>query len=538
MFLLKGQRKMKKRTVSLAVVLLLMLALISGTAYADQYMNIGQISAGSYFSTTLASLSSDCTASSYDLPSGCSIRTSGGILYFEGTPSTPGYYSFTISVDSGSGHVENISCSVTIVPATPSVVISNSVSCYVGDQTMISAAASVPDGGSLSYQWYYNYSGSASGGTPISGANGPEYYPDTSSVGITYYYCQIYNSNNGQVSYAVTQPIYVNVTEAVVQSIMVNTLPQKTRYTVGDSLDTNGLSITVSYGNGTQQTLYSGFQYSPSQFLSSGQVNVELTYGGKACSFPVTVLSLEDSITGIGMVKLPSKTEYNKGDSLDPTGLVFRAYLSDGTYTDVDSGYTYSPKVLNTAGTQQIKITYNGKSCTFSVTVKSTQKTENKLEISSSPGKLTYNVGDKLDTSGLVLKVTDSTGTEIVRSGYTCEPSVLSSAGTQTITVRYGTLTTSFTVTVNATATPTPSVSPSVSPSAEVSASPSPTSTTKHSSSGSGSTLLIVIMIIALLCLIGLGIVMMIMNAGGVEQFKNQVAYKLYKFKAKFRGRK
>ena len=61
---------------------------------------------------------------------------------------------------------------------------------------------------------------------------------------------------------------------------------------------------------------------------------------------------------------------------------------------------------------------------------------------------------------------------------------------------------------------------------------------TKHSSSGSGSTLLIVIMIIALLCLIGLGIVMMIMNAGGVEQFKNQVAYKIYKFKAKFRGRK
>ena len=43
-------------------------------------------------------------------------------------------------------------------------------------------------------------------------------------------------------------------------------------------------------------------------------------------------------------------------------------------------------------------------------------------------------------------------------------------------------------------------------------------------------------MIIALLCLIGLGFYMLVMNAGGMEEFKNRFEYKLYKLKGNSEG--
>ena len=106
--------------------------------------------------------------------------------------------------------------------------------------------------------------------------------------------------------------------------------------------------------------------------------------------------------------------------------------------------------------------------------------------------------------------------------------------------VRYGGLMTTFTVTVNsAAASPSPTVSPSASPSPSPSASPSPVPSIapeKHNS-GSKNGVLVAVMIVALLCLIALGMYMLIMNAGGMEQFRNQLDYKLYKLKTRFRRR-
>ena len=131
-------------------------------------------------------------------------------------------------------------------------------------------------------------------------------------------------------------------------------------------------------------------------------------------------------------------------------------------------------------------------------------------------------------------------GDKLITSGYTCEPSVLSSAGSQAVRVRYNGLMTTFTVTVNASnASPSPTVSPSASPSASpsVSASPVPSVAPEKHSGGSKNGVLVAVMLIALLCLIALGVYMLIMNAGGVEQFKNQLDYRLYKLKTRFRRR-
>lgn len=64
------------------------------------------------------------------------------------------------------------------------------------------------------------------------------------------------------------------------------------------------------------------------------------------------------------------------------------------------------------------------------------------LEISSLPNKTLYSAGDILNPDGLVL----SLGEDLIAEGFICEPMVLSQAGTQKITVRYGIASTEFTV--------------------------------------------------------------------------------------------
>ncbi len=60
----------------------------------------------------------------------------------------------------------------------------------------LSVAAGVTDGGTLSYQWYYNLSNNTTSGSMIGGAIGSSYTPDVSSVGTVYYYCVVTNTNS------------------------------------------------------------------------------------------------------------------------------------------------------------------------------------------------------------------------------------------------------------------------------------------------------------------------------------------------------
>ena len=525
-----------KRIISLALAVFMMLTIPFAAAAADQFMSLPQATAGTPLSQMIATLGQGETVLSSDaLPSGCELKVDTFLseVLLTGTPTVPGKYSFTVTVGSSDVSIvtNSITCYIDVLPATPTINTSGSVNCYIGSEARLTVAASAADNGQLTYQWYLSPNGSTAGGTLLSGATGPEYLASTANIGASYYYCVVTNTSGGATASAVSAPILVNVTQPVVDSVMINTMPTKTRYTVGESIDTAGLTLVVNYGNGTQQVISSGFNVFPTIFTSAGTIAVELTYGGKSCSLPITVMTEEDSIQGIGMVVMPSKTTYKQGEQFDPTGLVFRAYMADGTYKDIDSGYTYAPRVLNTSGSQEITLTYKNKTCTFTVTVQEAQA--NTLEIASSPGKLIYNVGDSLDTSGLVLKL----GDKLITSGFTCEPSVLSTAGSQAVRVRYGSMMTTFTVTVNSAASPSPTVSPaaSASPSPVVSPTVSPTVAPAKHNNGSKNGVLVVIMIIALLCLIALGTYMLIMNAGGVEQFKAQLEYKLYKIKSRFR---
>lgn len=60
----------------------------------------------------------------------------------------------------------------------------------------LSVQAYSPDGGTLSYQWYKNTANRNTGGSPVQGAKSASYKPPTDTVGTTYYYCVVTNTNN------------------------------------------------------------------------------------------------------------------------------------------------------------------------------------------------------------------------------------------------------------------------------------------------------------------------------------------------------
>jgi len=60
----------------------------------------------------------------------------------------------------------------------------------------LSVAAQVRDNGTLSFQWFRNTTNSNTGGTPVNGATGAVFAPETDTLGINYYYVVITNTNN------------------------------------------------------------------------------------------------------------------------------------------------------------------------------------------------------------------------------------------------------------------------------------------------------------------------------------------------------
>ena len=73
------------------------------------------------------------------------------------------------------------------------------VTVNVGGAAGMSVAASVTDGGSLSYQWFSNTANSNTGGTAV--GTGPSFSAPTANAGTTYYYVVVTNTNtsvNGQ----------------------------------------------------------------------------------------------------------------------------------------------------------------------------------------------------------------------------------------------------------------------------------------------------------------------------------------------------
>ena len=109
---------------------------------------------------------------------------------------------------------------------------------------------------------------------------------------------------------------------------------------------------------------------------------------------------------------------------------------------EIDEGYNISipdGQELIKVGKNTVTITYSGKTTTFNIDVCKVK--DKSLILASRPNKINYLIGDKFDSTGLILELIDDTGKrEEIKDGYVLsvtDGTVLNEAGVKEIIVTY-----------------------------------------------------------------------------------------------------
>ena len=190
---------------------------------------------------------------------------------------------------------------------------------------------------------------------------------------------------------------------------------------------------------------YNGYTYNGVQ---SGSASGTLT-ANKAVSLKFTKKPV--TCSAITVSSNPTKTTYLEGESLNTSGLVITATMSDASTKNVTSSCSFSG-YSSTPGTKTVTVSYSGKTTAFTVLVKS--KSPTAITVTTMPTKTNYVVDEPVDLSGLVVKATYDNGTSANITDYDIYTEGLTeSAGTKTVSVTYVyndvVKTTSFTINVS-----------------------------------------------------------------------------------------
>lgn len=107
-------------------------------------------------------------------------------------------------------------------------------------------------------------------------------------------------------------PASSNNSNVTLCGISIESLPQKTTYYIGESLDTQGLKVEAEYSDGTTEIISSNLSTSPSTFSALGEQTITVTYSGCSTAFTVVV---EDKFEG--PVREITWKEINAGSTYD-----------------------------------------------------------------------------------------------------------------------------------------------------------------------------------------------------------------------------
>lgn len=151
-------------------------------------------------------------------------------------------------------------------------------------------------------------------------------------------------------------------------------------------------------------------------------------------------------IASITVSKMPNRTTYYQNELFDSTGLEITGTSTTGETASV-TNYELSGFDSSSAGTKIITVTASGKTTTFEISVLEASITT--ISVTTMPNKVNYHIEKEFDSTGIVVTATASDGNTIdVTKGCTYSGFDSSSPKTNTITVTYGILTTTFDVTI------------------------------------------------------------------------------------------
>ncbi len=185
--------------------------------------------------------------------------------------------------------------------------------------------------------------------------------------------------------------------------------------TLGDTVLRYGVDYIVTYENNTAEGTATAVITGLGQYGYSGSVSKDFDI--------ILTKPAEPVLQGI-RVKVPCRTVYTEGETLDPAGLVLELTYSDGTaetteevpYEGNEKNFTFTPaldKAL-TADDTEVQVEYAGKVTKFDISVQTVPDipTITSIKVSKAPAKTEYTEGEKLDPAGLELYVTYSDGTD------------------------------------------------------------------------------------------------------------------------------
>ena len=163
------------------------------------------------------------------------------------------------------------------------------------------------------------------------------------------------------------------------EKLEIKTAPNKLEYVVGENLNTDGLVLVEKYNDGTKREITKGFECTPTKLNTVGKQKILVTYEKLTTEYEVTVKAqVEKSVRSITIKQWQNKDkEYTQGETISAEGLVLTVRYTDGSEEEITKGFEIEPTVLNTVGTQEIKITYGGKTTSCEVIVKQKDNTEN-----------------------------------------------------------------------------------------------------------------------------------------------------------------
>lgn len=238
-----------------------------------------------------------------------------------------------------------------------------------------------------------------------------------------------------------------------VEKITTDISGVKVTYTVGETVDFTGLKVVLHYNDNTTDTieLSDAVKIDPVSTDEAGIVNVTVHWGNFTATFPITV-NEAPTVNSITLDTANVNKSYIVGDTVDLSGLVITAYMSDNTTVAVpfdEVTISNIDSITATAGKKTVTVSYMGVSNTFTVEVKE-PKTQTGIRVDATGAKTEYSPDEAVDFSGLRIFATYNWGdeTEIDLADCTITGADTATSGTKTVTVSYGDFTATFTINV------------------------------------------------------------------------------------------
>lgn len=173
---------------------------------------------------------------------------------------------------------------------------------------------------------------------------------------------------------------YEAASAANLTSIVVSGTPTKTTYEEGETFDPTGLVVTGTYDDGTEKAITDGIGWvKDPEILKLGTTSVDVIASvGKIVSNVYTVegITVKEKATLVGIEANGTPDEFWKGDKFNKNGITVTALWSDESESNVTEQCQFTEPDMTTAGKKTVTVTYENKTCTYDIEVKTIENTK------------------------------------------------------------------------------------------------------------------------------------------------------------------